>query len=323
MKMQIAFRRLIGQKFAGYDVVAAVGLVDFPASEHRIHECVADLNLPISVNGSKPTGAFYYGNAKHLERATDWNTLMHLRSADLEDALKAPIQRTEPSEISNTHLLFRETAVQSQHHMGRVYAFVGTLCVANSQRLDVRDILEFSSTLKPNESGPLKLVGRVGRTIRQHFGTTDLEASTRGRGLSSFLQEPIWGFGKEPIALGSTLDLDKQSAYESYLDLFFEEKETDVDRARYLTFMRMATADGRPLLEDEPVLARILWRVRQSDDYVPPLHPKTRAQFHAVNAAMHEASLAIQNGEDDDYFEEWRRKRSEESYLNALSAPPI
>ena len=313
MKMQIAFRRLIGQKFADFDVVAAVGLVDLPEIHTRLNECVADFNLPISRDGREPTRAVFFGNPKHLERATDWNTMMKLRSSNLEDAIGAPIKRTTPSEISNTHVLFRETAVVSQNPRGRVYAFVGTVCVANSQDLDCRDILEFSGEFKDGAMSTLQFDGRLGRTLKRHFGETNLEDATRGRGLSSFLQEPIWGFGNEPIALGSTMDLDKQALYENYTDLFFEEKEDEIEKRRYLTFRNMVLADGMKLLEEDPVLARMLWRVRQADDYVPPFQPKTRSQFYAANEAMNRAMAAIGNGEDDEYFAEWHRLRDETS----------
>jgi len=312
MKMQIAFRRLIGQKFADFDVVAAVGLVDLPEVHTRLNECVADFNLPIGPEGREPTSAVFFGNPKHLERATDWNTMMNLRSSDLEDAIRAPIKRTTPSEISNTHVLFRETAVVSQHPRGRVYAFVGTVCVADSQNLDCRDILEFSGDLKEGAMSTLQFDGRLGRTLKRHFGETNLEDATRGRGLSSFLQEPIWGFGNEPIALGSTMDLDKQALYENYIDLFFEEKENEVDQRRYLTFRNMVRAEGMKLLEEDPVLARCLWRVRQSDDYIPPFQPKTRREFHAANASLREAMALMESGEDNEYFDEWHRRRHEE-----------
>lgn len=311
MKMQIAFRRFIGQKFSGHDVVAAVGLADFPEIHPRLNECVADLNLPISADGREPTSALYFGNARHLEYFTDWNTMMRLRSSDLEDAIKAPMKRTLPSEQSNTQVLFRETAVRSQYPRGRVYAFVGTACFKNSQNLDCRDILEFAGSFAPNSPVSLEFKGRLGRTIKKHFGATNLEDATRGRGLSSFLQEPIWGFGADPIALGSTEDLDKQSLYETYMDLFFEEKEDDIDQRRYLTYRNMVAAEGKKLLEEDPFLARMLWRVRQNDDFIHPFHPKTREQFHAANNAMREAMQCIDNGDDQEYFDEWFRKRDE------------
>ncbi|NTF17099.1 hypothetical protein G6L37_01475 [Agrobacterium rubi] len=321
MKMQIAFRRLIGQKFANFDVVASVGLVDLPASHQRLNECTADFNLPISRDGREPEMATYFGNPKHLEHATDWGTLMRLRASNLEDAIKAPIRRTTPSELSNTHVLFRETAVRSQYHQGRVYAFVGTVCVANSQMLDCRDILEFSGDFNDDGVSILKLDGRLGRTLRLHFGETDLENATQGRALSSLLEQPIWGFGYEPIALGSTMDLDKQAYYETYTDLFFEEKENEIDERRYLTYRNLVAADGMTLLEDDPVLARMLWRVRQENDYIPPFHPKTRREFHSANKAMHDAFAIIERGDDDEYFNEWRRQLDEKEASGNNPAP--
>jgi hypothetical protein len=319
MKMQIAFRRLIGQKFADFDVVASVGLLDMPETAPRIHECVADFNLPISRDGSEPMKAIYFGNPRHLERVTDWNTMMDLRSADLEDSVKARIKRTTPSELSNAFLLFRETAVRSQYPRGRVYAFAGTVCVANSQNLDCRDILEFSGELRKDDTAALQFDGRLGRTLRRHFGETNLEDATRGRGLSSFLEEPIWGFGAEPIALGSTLDLGKQEMYEAYTDLFFEEKETPVEQRRYLQYRILAQKEGLTLLDQDPVLARALWRVRESDDYIPQFRPKTRSEFHAANLAIREAFAAIERGDDEEYFVEWRRQRDEGEGLERRS----
>ena len=320
MKMQIAFRRLIGQKFAGLDVVAAVGLLDMPAGHGDLHEHVADFNLLMAPGGREPTGAVFLGNQRHLEEKTDWNTLMNLRPCDLEDAIRAPIRRTVPSDMSNTNLLFRATAVGSQYPGGTVHAFVGTLSVENAQDLDCRDVLEFSGESRSASGILLDFEGRLGRTLRRHFGETNLEDATRGRGLSSFLQEPIWGFGNEPIALGSTMDLDKQALYEKYTDLFFSAK-TDEDLPRYRTLRNMVLADGLKLLEEDPVLARMLWRVRQSEDYIPPFRPKTRSEFHAANQAMNDAFRAIEDGEDNEYFEAWRNARDADDDMQAGLAP--
>jgi hypothetical protein len=321
MKMQIAFRRLIGQKFSGFDVVATVGLVDLPTEHARLNDCVADFFLPVGSDGREPERAVYFNNPRHLERVADWDTMMNLRKSDLEDVVKARIKRTTPSELSNADVLFRETAVRSQYPAGRVYAFAGVLAVANSQNLDCRDILEFSGVLPASGPATLEFEGRVGRTVRRHFGETNLEDATRWRTLSSFLQEPIWGFAAEPMALGSTLDLATQLMYETYTDLFFEEKETEVDKRRYLQFRNLARNAGMTLLDEDPVLARVLWRVRESDGYAPPMHPKTRSQFHAANDALRAAFAVIESGEDDGYFDEWRRQRDEGEAIEVRTVP--
>lgn len=311
MKMQIAFRRLIGQKFAGYDVATAVGLLDLPHGHARFDNCVTNFHLPMDANGTQPEKAICFWNPRPLATVADEDTVLEMSRADLEDIIKARIRRTTPSDSSNAHFFFRKTSVASQHRGGTVYAFAGTLCVENVMNLDCRDILQFGREPNALSASALAFEGRVGRTVRKEFGETDLVAAMQGHGLSQFLQEPIWGFGEEPIALGSTLDLDKQRLHQLYTDLFFGEEGTELDKRRYLQIRALAQQAGFSLLEEDPVLARVLWRVRQSGDHIPPFFPKTRSQFHAANQAMGEAFAAIERGEDDAYFDEWHRKRNE------------
>lgn len=311
MQMQIAFRRLIGQKFAGYDVAAAVGLFDLPHGHERFDECVANFHLPMNAAGTEPENVICFWNPRPLSSVADSDTLLEMGRSDLEDIIKARIQRTRPDDSSNAHFFFRKTTVASQHPEGTVYAFAGTLCVESVMNLDCRDVLQFGREPSALSASKLSFEGRVGRTIRKEFGETDLVAATQGQGLSQLLQEPVWGFGEEPIALGSTLHLDKQRLYQLYTDLFFDREDTDLDRRRYLQIRILADQAGFSLLDEDPVLSRVLWRVRQSDDYIPPFSPKTRSQFHAANDAMGEAFAAIERGDDNEYFDEWHRRRDE------------
>jgi hypothetical protein len=317
MKMQIAFRRLIGQKFAGYDVAAAVGLLDLPHGHDRFDECIANFHLPMQTDGREPEKAICFWNPRPLDTVADSDTLLEMRRSDLEDIVKARFRRTTPSDSSNAHFFFRKTSVASQYPRGTVYAFSGTLCVDNVLDLDCRDVLQFGREPNALSASVLAFEGRVGRTIREEFGETDLVAVTQGHGLSQLLQEPVWGFGEEPIALGSTLDLEKQRLYQLYTDLFFGEKDDEVAKRRYLQIRILAEQAGFTLLDEDPVLARALWRVRQDDDYVPPFSPKTRSQLHAANQALNEAFAAIERGEDDAYFDEWRRDRDEGNDIEA------
>jgi hypothetical protein len=310
MKMQVAFRRLIGQKFAGYDVAAAVGLFDMPAASANYDECVSSFHLPLMSDGSEPTSASSFQYPQPLSSVANVDAFEAMRYANVEDIIKTPINRPVPSEHSNAHFFFRKARVGSQFPGGSVYAFAGTFFVDDVTNLDCRDVLEFSNT--PNSpSGHMQFEGRVGRTVRLEFGETDLVAESQGRPISQFLLEPIWGFGDTPIALGSTLRLDLQNCYENYARLFFAESRSVEEDQRYRQLRILVQQAGFTLLDKDPVLARVLWRIRGNEDYISPFMPKTRDEFKAANNAMANAFEAIERGEEDTYFQQWRREQED------------
>jgi hypothetical protein len=315
MKMQIAFRRLIGQKFAGYDVAAVVGLLDVESTMGDVDEHALDLMMKLSPDGTTPEEVTFTGNGLPLAAVAPGNIMDEIRNSEIGHVIKASIPRTRPSASSNANLFCRLTDVASSYDAGSVYAVAGVLCVDNVMDLNCRDVLELEAG-----EGRIKLAlqGRVGRTLRRHFGETDLEHAMQGRKLDSFLEEPIWGFGNEPLALGSTLALDNQRMYEKYIELFFGDKDTEVSKRRYLQMRILAEKSGFTLLDEDPVLARMLWRARQNDDYVSPHSPRTRSQFHAANQAMNEAFAAIERGDDQDFFDEWHRNRDEGNDTEAV-----
>lgn len=311
MKMQIAFRRLVGQKFGEYQVAAAVGLFDLPAGHERFDECVANFHMPLSPDGTQPEKSICFRNPRPLNTVADSDTRSDMRKSNIEAIIKAKIKRSLPSDSSNAHFFFRKTDVASKFAGGSVYAFAGTLAVHNVLLLDCDDVLEFASDLQSNSPSTMNLSGRVGRTIRPEFGETNLVSDMQGAPLSQFLVQPIWGFGSEPIALGSTLELDRQRMYEKYTELYFQEDRTVMEQQRYMQLRILADTADMLLFHEEPALARVLWHLRQHDDYVPAFRPKTREEFNAINEATRDAYASIERGDDDEYFAAWRAARDD------------
>lgn len=217
MRMQIA--TISTQNLLAHMEVAFVaGFVDVPEGwPEALDERVVDLNVSVSDSGTPSTVAPV--RLRHISEAAPPEVVRELSSSDIDRFVTAPFSRTIPSDRSNAEVFFRLTDLRSGYDGGGVLAFAGTLCVEDVRVLDCDSIHELAA----DGDDALRWVGRVGRDVRRHFGDPTMIARMSGRSLGNAFEQAVWGFGTEPMALGTTTPLAFSRRCERYQELFFKD----------------------------------------------------------------------------------------------------
>jgi hypothetical protein len=271
MRMQIAMiptRNLL----AHMEVAFVAGLVDVPGPwVEALDDHVAD--LLVTMDGDIPS-AIAPVRLLHIAQAVPANVVRELAHSDVDRFVTSRFSRTIPSQRSNAQVLFRLTDLQSGHGGGGVLAFAGTLCVDDVRTLDADNIHELST----EDDDALRWDGRIGRELRRHHGEPSIASNMNGARLGSAFDLAVWGFGHEPMALGSTLPLAFVRLCERYQDLFFADQRSSADEMELTELRELVVSTGMAPLDRVPEMAEGLSRFRQSPDYVPPFAPRSRAQ---------------------------------------------
>lgn len=278
MRMQIVMKptdNLLGHM----EVAFVAGLVDVPQGwTEALDDHVADLQATLSHEGAPATIAPV--RLHHLSEAVPADVARELAFSDIDRFVTTRFSRTMPGDASNTQVLFRLTDLASSFEDGGVLAFAGTLAVDDVRKLDG----DFVHELAAADSDVLASVGRVGRDLRRHFGASSMAGRLAGRPLRGAFDEAVWGFGHEPMALGTTAPLPYVRLCERYQDLFLGGDTTAEEKDELEELREIMARTGGLLLDREPGIAAALARFRRTEEYISPFAPRTRAQQSSLVA---------------------------------------
>lgn len=289
MRMQIATIPT-PNLLAHMEVAFVAGLVDVPEGwTDALDEHVADLNVSISELGIPESVAPV--RLRPLEEAVPAGVVRRLSRSAVGEFVTARFPRTIPSDLSNAQVLFRLTDLPSSFDGGGVLAFAGSLGLEDASVLDSENVHELTA----DGDDTLRWTGRIGMEVRRHFGAPSIATNMGGQPLSSAFDLATWGFGHEPMALGTTVALTSVRRCQRYHDLFFSDQRSDEDELELAGLREMMVTDGFAALDRLPEMARALERFRTSEDYVSPFAPRSRAQQRALMLQYSEAW----RGEDD------------------------
>ncbi|MDW9481154.1 hypothetical protein GOB57_21140 [Sinorhizobium meliloti] len=241
MKFQIAFRET-REALAEHDLWIASGLVE--ADEPfalRSEEKFTSVRMEFAADGA-PLLALFTNNVYAPTYAGE-PLDVDLKDSDIESLLKKQIDRVTPGPFSNAELFMRRTRIEATDSGRVVLAFSGLVGYKPPTRIDCDTVFQLGS-IAP-EVAPesfLRYEGRVGTDIRPDWGHPSMIASTKGFSATAFLRLPVWGFGEEPIRVGSTMHLDVQDMMSRHRALHFAVRtpSEEAEYAKLSTFMRRA-----------------------------------------------------------------------------------
>lgn len=241
MKIQIAFRET-RESAEGHALWMAMGLVEMnKALARRSEEKFTSVRMEFTGDGT-PLLALFTNNIyppSHAGRPLQDD----LKQMDIESLLKQQLDRVIPGAFSNAELFMRRTRVKATGDDRVVMAVSGLLGYRPPTRVDCDSVYQLGSGAP--EIGPeafLKYEGRVGTDINPGWGHPAMVASTAGYSASAFLRMPVWGFGEEPVRVGSTMHLDIQEMMSRHRALHFSDRTAaeEVEYARLSTTMTRA-----------------------------------------------------------------------------------
>lgn len=232
MKIQIAFRET-RDSVEGHNLWMAMGLVEMDkALALRSDEMFTSVRLEFTGDDT-PLLALFTNNIYPPSHAGHPLQKDDLKQMGVESILKEQLDRVTPGAFSNAELFMRRTRVKATEDGRVVLAFSGLAGYRPPTRVDCDSVYQLGSGSP--EVGPeafLKYEGRVGTDINPGWGHPSMIASTAGYSASAFLRMPVWGFGEEPVRVGSTMHLDTQDMMSRHRALHFSDR-TAAEEAEY------------------------------------------------------------------------------------------
>lgn len=231
MKIQIAFRET-RESVEGHALWMAMGLVEMDKMlALRSEEKFTSVRMEFKGDGT-PLLALFTNNIyapSHAGRPIPDD----LKQVEIESLLRQQLDRVPPGAFSNAELFMRRTRVKATADDRVVMAVSGLVGYRPLTRVDCDSVHQLGSGAP--EVGPeafLKFEGRVGTDINPGWGHPSLIASTAGYSASAFLKMPVWGFGEEPVRVGSTMHLVTLDMMSRHRVLHFSDR-TAAEEAEY------------------------------------------------------------------------------------------
>ena len=281
MKMQIAFRGT-DQTRKGYGVAIAAGVIEtHPLDRLAYNETMLAFKLSFTDEGrlllarsSREPAAITDGYGYSTPKLVDLSSL--------DDLLTSNLLRIDPSGFLNAEFALRETAVEPSEEGATVYAFMGLAHIDRHEKIDFGKLYQLESRDGFGDA-PMFLTGILGDDIRPEFGQLDMVEDFRGKTMEQVMQEPLWGFGEEAVALPGTRRIENYRQQQRFLELHFggvrEGKEYDylVNRMDHIGMGRVLT---------DPVFERYV-AARLSDPHMPkPYLPTPRSRTFTRTQAL-------------------------------------
>jgi hypothetical protein len=266
MKFQIAFRET-SHAVAEHQLWIAVGLVEMDAA---LAACCEEMFTSVRMeftNDGIPLCALFTNNI-YAATSNGHSISEDLKGSGIEEQLTKQLDRTLPSSFSNAELFLRTTRVATSEG-NIVMAFSGLVGYKLPIKIDCDGIYQLASSFP---EAFLKFEGRIGTDIHPEWGKPNLIAATRGLSAKSFLRIPTWGFGDEPVQIGSTMHRDVQKMTDRHRALHLSGRSPKEEN-EYTTLSVALKRDG---LNDfgrhpdfEEALRRLIEAGYPTDDSIP------------------------------------------------------
>jgi hypothetical protein len=278
MKIQIAFRETRESR-VGHDFWIATGLIE--ADEvfaTAAEEKFTGVRMDFAQDGA-PILALLTSN---IYAATCEGRPLYgdeLKYDTVESTVKKTLDRVMPSPYSNAELFLRRTKAEGSAPGKVVLAFSGLVGYKPPIRLDCDSVFQLSSTAYGSEPETfLPYEGRVGTDINPDWGHPALIEATRGHSSAAFLRTPVWGFGNEPIRLGSTMHLEAQAKIGRHRALHFSDRTPD-EETEYDNLSAVMKREGLNEFGRHPDFEEALRRMKDAGFAVDDEMPLTRRQL--------------------------------------------
>ncbi|MCS4088913.1 hypothetical protein [Rhizobium sp. BK176] len=276
MKIQIAFRETRESR-NGHDFWIATGLLETDESfAIEAEERFIGVRMDFAQDGSPILALF----TSHIYPATREGRSIddELKFDTVENTVRKTLDRVMPSAFSNAELFLRRTRVEGAAPGKVVLAFSGLVGYKPPILLDCDSVFQLGSTSYGSEPETfLRYEGRVGSDINPGWGHPALIEATRGHSSSAFLRTPVWGFGNEPIRLGSTLHLEAQAKIGRHKALHFS-KRTPAEEAEYSKLSAIMKREGLNDFARHPDFEEALRRIHDAGFAIDD-QPLTRQQY--------------------------------------------
>jgi hypothetical protein len=285
MKIQISFRETRESR-VGHDFWIATGLLETDETFASVaEEKFTGVRMDFAQDGA-PILALFTGNtyaATCEGRPVDAG---ELKFDSVESTVKKTLDRVMPSPFSNAELFLRRTKVEGSAPGQVVLAFSGLVGYKPPIRLDCDNVFQLGSTSYGSEPETfLRYEGRVGTDINPDWGHPALIEATRGHSSTAFLRTPAWGFGSEPIRLGSTMHLEAQAEIGRHRALHFSER-TPAQEAEYGNLSAIMKREGLNEFGRHPDFEEALRRMKDAGFAIDDEMPLTRRELAERSAYM-------------------------------------
>ncbi|MBY3155465.1 hypothetical protein HFO56_24365 [Rhizobium laguerreae] len=284
MKIQIAFRET-RERRAEHDLWIAAGLVEADETfAAGAEEKFVSVRMDFTQDGT-PILALFTRNtyqATYDGRPLDRE---ELKTHSLESMVTKNIDRIVPGPFSNAELFLRRTNADGSAGKA-VLAFSGLVGYKPPIRLDCDSVFQLGSNADGSEPDALlQYQGRVGTDINPSWGHPAMIEATAGHASSAFLRTPVWGFGDEPIRLGSTMHLDMQAKVSRHRALHFSDR-TPAEEAEYVKLSVIMSREGLNEFGRSPDFEEAMRKLLDAGFPAAEERPLTRKEFAARSDYM-------------------------------------
>jgi hypothetical protein len=278
MKIQIAFRET-RESHVGHDFWIASGLVEAnEAFAAAAEEKFTGVRMDFTQDGA-PMLALFTSNTYVPTYQRRPLHVDELKFDSVENTVRKTLDRIMPSPYSNAELFLRRTKVAGSGPGRVVLALSGLVGYKPPIRLDCDNVFQLGSTSHSSEPETfLRYEGRVGTDINPDWGHTAMIEATRGHSSTEFLRTPVWGFGEEPIRLGSTLHLEAQAKIGRHRALHFCDR-TAAEEAEYVKLSAIMKREGLNDFGRHPDFEEALHRMDEAGFSIDDETPLTRRQY--------------------------------------------
>lgn len=291
MKMQIAFRETLTTRH-DHNVAMAVGVIEvspYDTVDYEDKSLVFRFDFDPALDHAVAASTFW-APSKLVDDSGWLETEM--QTGTLEGLLKTDIERAIPNEMHNADFVLRQTEVPASVDGGRVFAFSGLLHLKPEQIFSFRDVTWFDSRTS-GQSNVMVYSGRSGVEHRPEDGRPDMVEAMLGEAMSSFLREPLWGFGDVAYSLPGTMQISMYHKIDRYSDLFFSESLSASEEREFHDLkqeMRVAGLDNLATDEDYKTFYR---QMRIKCPGLTANKPMTAEQRRSRNEAISETIAEV------------------------------
>lgn len=277
MKLQIAFRDT-GHVENGFKTVVAIGLIEFrdlpggsEAPEGMIGEFIVDM---VNDQGAlRPCQAVDQERYRFPKDRWGHKPWPETSAPDMitESVWKAPWFN------GGSEFFLLRTRVEPSSEGLAVMCMAGLVAVKGQLQVNQDSVFQMD-----HDGERFVFEGKVGEDLRPEWGAPELATKLRGCAFSSFLRQPVWGFGTEPVGIGWHMSLPFAEAFDRYRDLALKDKRDEWEEGEHAVLLKRMSAAGMANVDRDPAFRSYL-KEMDGRGLVPRsvAMPETRAQLES------------------------------------------